>query len=229
MSDIIKNYEQLKARIHDAEQRFNRPLGSVQLLPVSKRHPFEAISPLIQYGVTQFAENQLQEALIKIKATEAFNLSWHFIGTIQSNKTRPIAEHFDWVHSIESVKIAERLNHQRPKSLAPLNVCLQVNISEEPQKSGVLLRELPNLAQSIAHLPNLKLRGLMCIPAPSQSFDMQRHAFAKMREASIQLCDLDLHLDTLSMGMSQDFEAAIAEGATLIRIGTALFGPRSLT
>jgi PLP dependent protein len=199
------------------------------LLPVSKRHPLEKLQPLIQYGVNQFAENQVQEALIKIQATENFNLAWHFIGAIQSNKTHQIAQHFSWVHSVDRLKIAERLSNQRTVEQPPLNVCLQVNISQEPQKSGVLLSELPDLAQSITALPNLKLRGLMCIPAPSQSFEMQRRPFARMREALAQLNNLGLQLDTLSMGMTQDFEAAIAEGATLIRIGTALFGPRSLT
>lgn len=177
-------------------------------------------------GMRRFGENYLQEALEKIAALQELDLEWHFIGPIQSNKTRPIAEHFDWVHSVDRLKLARRLSEQRPAGLPPLNICLQVNVSGEQSKSGITLQELPALAQEVATLPRLRLRGLMAIPAPAAGLEAQRQPFRQMRFALEQLIAEGLELDTLSMGMSGDLEAAIAEGATLVRIGTALFGPR---
>lgn len=177
-------------------------------------------------GMTRFGENYLQEALEKIEALQDLSLEWHFIGPIQSNKTRPIAEHFDWVHSVDRLKLARRLSEQRPPHLPPLNICLQVNVSGEQSKSGATLEELPALAREVASLPHLRLRGLMAIPAPAEGLEAQRQPFHHMHQALQQLNAEGLELDTLSMGMSGDLEAAIAEGATLVRIGTALFGPR---
>jgi len=181
---------------------------------------------MAQLGVRRFGENYLQEALQKIEALADLDLEWHFIGPIQSNKTRAIAEHFDWVHSVDRLKIARRLNEQRPAALAPLNVCLQLNVSAEQSKSGAEPAQLAALAAEVAALPRLRLRGLMAIPAATEDVARQRAAFRCMGEAQAQLQAAGLELDTLSMGMSGDLEAAIAEGATLVRIGTALFGPR---
>ncbi len=212
-----------------AEQRYGRPAGSVALLAVSKQQPATAIAEVAAAGQTRFGENYLQEALPKMAALaegEQAELEWHFIGPIQSNKTRLIAENFAWVHSVDRLKIAQRLSMQRPGELEPLNLCLQVNISGEASKSGVEPAELAELAMAVAALPRLRLRGLMAIPAPCDDFAEQRRACARLREWQEQLAGSGLLLDTLSMGMSDDLEAAIAEGATLVRIGTAIFGPR---
>ena len=221
-------------RIRSAEQQYNRPPGSVELLAVSKTKPIADIAAVAAAGHYRFGENYLQEALTKISALQKQSfqqpLEWHFIGPIQSNKTRAIAEHFAWVHSIDRLKIAERLSAQRPSDLPALNVCLQVNIDNEVSKSGFVVEELSAIAAVVAKLPRLRLRGLMAIPAPHDEFDLQRLPFARLRAAqqALQASDLpDLQLDTLSMGMSADLEAAIAEGATQVRVGTALFGPRS--
>ncbi len=216
----------VRRRIDDTVTHFGRIPDSVTLLAVSKTRSSEELRALAAAGVTRFGENYLQEALEKIDALRDLSLEWHFIGPIQSNKTRLIAENFDWVHSVDRIKIAQRLSEQRPDSLPPLNVCLQVNISAEQSKSGTSLAALPELAHQVSQLPRLQLRGMMVIPAPAEGADAQRRPFRLMREAFEQLKTEGLPLDTLSMGMSGDLEAAIAEGSTLVRIGTALFGPR---
>lgn len=199
----------------------------MQLLAVSKRHDCSKIQQAIDAGQTAFGENYLQEALDKIQYFSDCQLQWHFIGPIQSNKTRKLAEHFDWVHTVDRLKIAQRLSEQRPADLAPLNICLQVNVSEEGTKSGLLLHELNEVVPQVIALPNLCLRGLMAIPAPAAGFEQQRVPFQQLREALQQLNQqYQLNLDTLSMGMSDDMEAAIAEGATIVRVGTAIFGQR---
>jgi len=213
-------------RIDEAEARFSRAPGSVTLLAVSKTRSSEELRALAELGISRFGENYLQEALEKIAALAELPLEWHFIGPIQSNKTRPIAEHFDWVHSVDRLKVAQRLNEQRPAHLPPLNICLQVNIDAEPSKSGIGLEALPELAAEVAQLPRLRLRGLMAIPAPAEEGEAQRRPFRLLRQTLEQLNADGMGLDTLSMGMSDDLEAAVAEGATLVRIGTALFGPR---
>ena len=215
------------AQIRTAEQRFQRPSGAVRLLAVGKTQPAAAIVALAAAGQRDFGENYLQEALDKISELAALELEWHFIGPVQANKTRGIAEHFAWVHSVDRLKIAERLSTQRPTHLPPLNVCLQVNIDREASKQGLDEVEVVEIAHTVAALPQLRLRGLMAIPAPAVQFTDQRRSFARLRELSERLVATGLPLDTLSMGMSDDLEAAIAEGATLVRIGTALFGPRS--
>jgi pyridoxal phosphate enzyme (YggS family) len=201
----------------------DRDPATVGLLAVSKTQPAAAIREAAAGGIRDFGENYLQEALDKQAELSDLSLAWHFIGPIQSNKTKSIAEHFDWVHSVDRLKIAQRLSDQRPAELPPLNICLQVNVSGEASKSGCAPEELLQLAQAVAAMPQLRLRGLMCIPAPSEDPAEQRAAFARLRALRDEL---PLTLDTLSMGMSQDLEAAIAEGATWVRIGTALFGAR---
>lgn len=222
---------QVTTRIREAEQQYDRVAGEVQLLAVSKTWPVEDIVCATQLGLQAFGESYLQEAAEKITALAPLNLQWHFIGPIQSNKTQIIARLFDWVHSVEREKIARRLNEQRPDNLPPLNICLQVNISGEASKSGVAPDELTALAQQISTLPRLRLRGLMAIPAPTANFGAQREAFHRVHEAFIQLKaqlnESGQALDTLSMGMSGDLEAAIAEGATMVRVGTDIFGPRN--
>ncbi|HCB12307.1 MAG TPA: YggS family pyridoxal phosphate-dependent enzyme [Gammaproteobacteria bacterium] len=226
-SDFANRWQTVLTRIRDTEQRFQRPPDSVQLLAVSKTHPATAIAALAAAGQRRFGENYLQEALDKMAELKALNLEWHFIGPIQANKTRSIAEHFSWVHSVDRLKIAERLNAQRPAALPPLNICLEVNIDREPSKHGLDESQITEVAQAAAALPRLRLRGLMAIPAPASDFERQRQPFARLRELRDRLNAAGLALDTLSIGMSDDLEAAIAEGATLVRIGTALFGPRA--
>ena len=203
----------------------------VQLLAVSKTFGFDAVLEAIRAGQTMFGENYLQEALDKMAAVAAqapeVAPQWHFIGPIQSNKTRPIAEHFDWVHAVDRLKIAQRLSQQRPGGMAPLNICLQVNISGEASKSGAAPAELRELAQQVAKLPNLRLRGLMALPEPTAEFELQRVAFRQLRLLYEQLQADGLALDTLSMGMSGDLRAAIVEGATMVRVGSAIFGSRN--
>ena len=213
-------------RIRAAEQRFQRPPGAVRLLAVGKTQPAAAIAALAAAGQRDFGENYFQEALDKMTELATLELEWHFIGPMQANKTRGIAEHFAWVHSVDRLKIAERLSAQRPDHLPPLNVCLQVNIDREPTKHGLDEAELAEVAHAVATLPRLRLRGLMAIPAPAAEFTAQRRPFAQLRKLRERLADAGLVLDTLSAGMSDDLEAAIAEGATLVRIGTALFGSR---
>lgn len=223
MSTIAKNIAKVRTRIREAEQACGRAPASTGLLAVSKTKPAAAIREAHACGQQHFGENYLQEALDKQPLLADLPLTWHFIGPVQSNKTRPIAEHFDWVHSVDRLKVAQRLSDQRPAHLPPLNICLQVNISGEASKSGCSPEELPALATAISQLPNLHLRGLMAIPEPTDDRQQQHANFARLR----QLRDaLNLPLDCLSMGMSDDLEAAVAEGATWVRIGTALFGAR---
>lgn len=217
----------LLERVRLAAEKSQRPAGAITVLAVSKTHPAQAIRAAHRCGLEHFGESYLQEALAKMEELADLPLTWHFIGPIQSNKTRPIAEHFAWVHSVDRGKIAQRLNDQRPPALPPLQVCLQVNISGEASKSGVSLDELPRLAKEVAGMPRLQLRGLMAIPAPTNDARQQRAAFASLRRALAQVQDFAPGADTLSMGMSDDLEAAIAEGATMVRIGTDIFGSRS--
>jgi pyridoxal phosphate enzyme (YggS family) len=213
--------------MRDAALAEGRRAEDIELLAVSKTFPAEAIREACETGQCRFAESYVQEALHKMEALRDLSIEWHYIGPIQSNKTRPIAEHFAWVHSIDRLKIAERLSAQRPAGLPPLQVCIEVNISGEASKSGIHPDEVPALAQAIASLPNLQLRGLMTIPAPTEEPAEQRAAFARLRMLFEQLNRQGLQLDTLSMGMSHDFPAAIAEDATIVRVGTAIFGTRS--
>lgn len=223
MSTIAENIAKVGARIREAAQASQRNFADIGLLAVSKTKPADAIREAHAAGVCDFGENYLQEALEKQTQLADLSLTWHFIGPIQSNKTRPIAEHFDWVHSVDRLKIAQRLSEQRPAHLPALNICLQVNVSGEDSKSGCSPEELTALAQAVVALPNLRLRGLMAIPEPTDDVAAQHAAFARLRQLRDELA---LNLDTLSMGMSHDLEAAIAEGATWVRIGTALFGAR---
>ena len=223
MSTIAETIAKVRERIREAAQASQREPETVGLLAVSKTKPAQAIREAHQAGQIDFGENYLQEALNKQTELADLALIWHFIGPIQSNKTKAIAEHFHWVHSVDRLKIAQRLSEQRPAHLPPLNVCLQVNVSGEVSKSGCTPEELAELAQAVTQLPRLRLRGLMTIPEPSDDPQTQREPLARLR----QLRDtLNPGLDTLSMGMSQDLEAAVAEGATWVRIGTALFGAR---
>lgn len=226
-SNIATNIDTVRMQIRHACEQAGRPGDSVTLLAVSKTRPAEDIRAAWAAGLTRFGENYLQEALDKIEQLQDLPLEWHFIGPIQSNKTRPIAEHFDWVHSVDRLKIAQRLSDQRPNEMAPLNVCLQVNISREASKSGCLPEEAPELALQFSQLPGIRLRGLMAIPAASEDPLIQHQAFADLRQLLEQIRQQLPDLDTLSMGMSGDLEVAIAEGASIVRIGTALFGPRA--
>lgn len=226
MTKIRDKLQIIGTEIENATEQFQRTKNSVQLLAVSKRHPVEAIQEAYQAGQTAFGENYVQELLEKAEALHELDIEWHFIGPLQSNKTKPIATTASWVHTIDRLKIAQRLNDQRPEGLPPLSVCIQVNISGEDSKSGVKDNELGELAQQISKMPRLRLRGLMAIPAPTNDFEKQRETFAKISALKDQLNQCGYHLDTLSMGMSADMEAAIAEGATIVRIGTAIFGAR---
>ena len=204
-----------------------RDPNTIKLLAVSKKQPLDKVLAIASQGQRDFGENVVQEGLEKVQATAGEGLVWHFIGHLQSNKTRVVAENFDWVHTIDKLKIASRLSRQRPTTLPPLDVCLQVNIDNEPNKSGVSFDELPELAAACATLPNIRLRGLMCLPAIRSEFDAQREPFAKLRRLAEALRRKGIETDTLSMGMSGDYRAAIHEGATIVRIGTALFGERT--
>lgn len=225
--DIAHNITQLTQTIRTLEKQYARAPHSVQLVAVSKTHPAAAIRDALQAGQQHFGENYLQEALEKQQALAELALNWHFIGPIQSNKTRDIATHFSWVHSVDREKIARRLNDQRDPQLAPLNILLQVNISAESSKAGISPADLPALAASVDALPRLRLRGLMAIPAPCDDFALQRRTFQRLAELRNSLLAAGRHdCQELSMGMSADYEAAIAEGATMIRIGTQIFGRR---
>ena len=223
MSTIADNIGQVGQRIRAAADAVQRDASSIHLLAVSKTKPAQAVREAYAAGLHDFGENYLQEALGKQADLTDLPLSWHFIGPIQSNKTRAIAENFAWVHSVDRLKIAQRLSEQRPADLAPLNICIQVNVSGEASKSGCTPADLPALANAISALPRLKLRGLMAIPEPTEDRAAQDAAFAAVRDLQ---ASLNLPLDTLSMGMSHDLESAIAQGATWVRIGTALFGAR---
>ena len=224
---IAEQLQIVRARIAAAAQACGRDPASVRLLAVSKSFPAADLRAAHAVGQDCFGESYLNEALPKIAALTDPAPEWHFIGPLQSNKTRAIAEHFAWVHGVDRLKIAERLDAHRPARLPPLNLCIQVNISGEASKSGVRLEELGALARSITPLPRLRLRGLMAIPAPSDAVSEQRAAFRQLRLAFDELIAQGLPLDTLSMGMSDDLEAAIAEGATIVRIGSAIFGSRA--
>lgn len=226
MSTIAERLAQVRLRIQQAAVAAGRDPAGIQLLAVSKTRPVTDLEAALAAGQTAFGESYLQDALPKIAALGE-RAEWHFIGPIQSNKTRQIASHFAWVHSVDRLKIAQRLSEQRPAELPPLNVCLQINTSGETSKAGVSPDEALNLAQALVLLPRLRLRGLMTIPAPTVEMAQQRRPFAQLRALLEQLNASGHELDTLSMGMSNDLEAAIAEGATVVRIGTAIFGPRS--
>ena len=221
MSTIAANISTLSERINAAAQLAQRDPATIGLLAVSKTKPAQALREAYAAGLRDFGENYLQEALSKQLELADLPLCWHFIGPIQSNKTRAIAENFAWVHSVDRLKIAQRLSEQRPAELPPLNICIQVNVSGEASKSGCAPADLPALAEAISALPRLELRGLMAIPEPTDDIAEQNAAFAAVSTLQAQL---NLPLDTLSMGMSHDLEAAIAQGATWVRIGTALFG-----
>ena len=226
MENIAETLKKTLARIDSAEKEYGRPAGSVSLLAISKTHPAGRILEAVRAGQNRFGENYAQEAFEKISALHQHDLEWHFIGPVQSNKSRLLAENFDWLHSLDRIKVAIRLNESRPTHLPPLNVCIQVNISGEVSKSGVEPGEVHELVKLILTLPRLKLRGLMVIPAAQTDFELQRQAFRQTRILQEQLNESGLGLDTLSMGMSDDLEAAIAEGSTMVRIGTAIFGVR---
>jgi pyridoxal phosphate enzyme (YggS family) len=223
---IAQRLQQLRSRIVAAAGEAGRDPAEIRLIAASKTFDAAALREAHAAGQIDFGENYVQEALDKMGELGTLPLVWHFIGPIQSNKTRAIAEHFAWVHSVDRLKIAERLSAQRPQSLPPLDICLEVNISGEPSKGGVTAQDLPALARAVSHLPRLRLRGLMAIPAPSTDPLVQRAAFAAVRRLYEALQGSGYALDTLSMGMSGDLEAAIAEGATMVRVGTAFFGER---
>ena len=224
--DISTTYLTIKAKIAAAELAYGRPAGSVQLLAVSKKQPVEKIQILAHLGQQDFGESYVQEALVKIAALSDLALTWHFIGPIQSNKTKAIAQHFHWVHSVDRISIAQRLSRQRSQELPPLNICLQANMSAESRKSGFRPDQIIAAVDAVRQLPNLTLRGLMVIPAPSVDFAVQRQMFAQAYDLYQSMQRSLPHLDTLSMGMSGDLDAAIAEHSGWVRIGTALFGRR---
>jgi pyridoxal phosphate enzyme (YggS family) len=224
--NLTLHVNHVRSRIRSAAIAAGRDPGSVTLVAVTKAKTAESVRLAATAGVTDFGENYLKEALAKMDSLADLRLQWHFIGGIQSNKTRAIAERFDWVHSLDRLSIARRLSEQRPFHAPPLNVCIQVALVPEPTKGGVAPDALKGLAAAVADLPRVKLRGLMCVPPPQPDSAAERAVFARLKVALEDLNAGGLKLDTLSMGMSGDFESAIAEGATLVRIGTALFGTR---
>lgn len=224
--NIAENLQQIQQNITQFCLQYHRSPDEVLLLAVSKTKPAEDIRAAFNAGQIQFGENYLQEALRKISQLSELAIEWHFIGSIQSNKTRDLAENFSWVHSVDRLKIARRLSDQRPSDLPPLNICLEVNISQEASKSGFALPELDQAVTEISALPNLNLRGLMAIPAKAEGLEEQRTIFSQMHSALQRLQTTHPQMDTLSMGMTNDMEAAIAEGSTMVRIGTAIFGAR---
>ena len=226
MIGVTENLRKIRDLLHFAAIEASRDPADVRLLAVSKKQPLEKIREAYAAGQREFGENFVQEGVEKIAAMDKDDITWHFIGHLQSNKTRVVAENFDWVHTIDKLKTARRLSAQRPDGLPPLNVCLQVNVDDEESKSGVTPEALPELAAACAKLPNIRLRGLMCLPAIRDEPDAQRIPFAALRELAEKLRTDGVDTDTLSMGMTADFRAAILEGATIVRIGTALFGER---
>jgi pyridoxal phosphate enzyme (YggS family) len=226
MASIAENISTVRNQITKATASCGRPSGSVSLLAVTKTQAPEKLREAYAAGQREFGENYVQEALDKIHALDLPELIWHFIGPIQSNKTADIAKHFAWVHSVDRLKIATRLNSQRPQGSPPLNVCVQVNLSQEGSKSGVALADTTALCEQIAKLPRLRLRGLMAIPAPCAQYDLQREVFRPLAHLFGELQERFEQLDTLSIGMSADYEAAIAEGSTIVRVGSAIFGAR---
>jgi pyridoxal phosphate enzyme (YggS family) len=223
---VTENLKLIRDLLAESAVKAHRDPGDVHLVAVSKKQPLAKILEAVAAGQRDFGENLVQEGLEKIEQTASMGLVWHFIGHLQTNKTRSVAEHFDWVHTIDRLKTAARLSRQRPAGKAPLNVCLQVNIDDEATKSGVAPADLRNLAAAVTELPNLRLRGLMCLPAARSNPEEQKEPFARLRELAESLAAEGIETDTLSMGMSGDFEAAVAEGASIVRIGTAVFGPR---
>ncbi len=226
MIGVTENLALIKDLLALSASEAEREPAAVKLLAVSKKQPLSKILAAHDAGQRDFGENFVQEGLEKIAATKGKNLIWHFIGHLQNNKTRVVAENFDWVHTIDSAKTARRLSEQRPAELGPLNICVQVNVDDEDSKSGISPDALPDLAAAVAELRNLALRGLMCLPAARVGFEAQRQAFAELGKMAESLRDDGIDTDTLSMGMSGDYKAAIFEGATIVRIGTALFGER---
>ncbi|HWM27153.1 MAG TPA: YggS family pyridoxal phosphate-dependent enzyme [Woeseiaceae bacterium] len=226
MIGVTENFRKIQDLLAQATADAGRPEGSVRLLAVSKSQPAAAVLEAVSTGQREFGENFVREAITRIAETGRDDLTWHFIGHLQSNKTRQVAEHFQWVHTVDRLKIAERLSRQRPYYAGDLNVCIQVMIDPEEDKAGVAPDDLPELARAVGALPRLKLRGLMCIPAVRSGFNAQRDPFRRLRLLAEALTASGIGIDTLSMGMSADFAAAIHEGATIVRIGTALFGSR---
>lgn len=229
MSAIASNLQAVRARIAKAANDAGRSPEEVELLAVSKTWPADCVIAAARAGQRAFGENYVPEGVDKVLATVDLDLTWHFIGPLQSNKTRLVAEHFAWVHSVDRLKIAERLSAQRPTDLPPLQVCVQVNVSGEASKSGCTPAEALALCQAVAALPQLRLRGLMAIPEPADDAAAQRAPLRRLRELYESIRAAGLPLDTLSMGMTHDLEAAIAEGATIVRVGTAIFGERNHT
>ncbi len=228
MHRISDTLTQVEQRINAAAALSSRNVDEITLLAVSKKQAADKIRSAAEHGINNFGENYLQEALAKQNELSDLNVCWHFIGPIQTNKTRSIAEHFDWVHSVDRLKIAQRLSIQREPNPQPINLCLQVNIDSEATKSGVLVSDLEELARAVSQLPNLRLRGLMVIPRSGKTEAESRETFRNTKSLMLELnAKLGLDMDTLSMGMSSDLDAAIAEGATIVRIGTALFGQRT--
>jgi pyridoxal phosphate enzyme (YggS family) len=226
IESIAARLAAVRERIAVAEARFARPAGSVQLLAVSKVHSAESIRTAAGLGQTAFGESYTQEACEKQALLSDLEIDWHFIGRIQSNKTKLIAERFNWVHGLSEVRHAQRLGAQRPDPARPLHCCLQVNLSGEPSKAGTTPEALPELLKQCSRIGGIRIEGLMTLPAPSDEFALQRRPFAELRRLRDRLATPGLPLETLSMGMSHDLEAAVAEGATMVRIGTAIFGPR---
>ena len=228
MNESIKSrLVRVRTNIAESCAEYARVNGSVTLLAVSKTRTTEEIMTALSAGQHYFGESYLQEAIDKIDQLKDTDIEWHFIGRVQSNKTRPIAEKFDWVHSVDKLKHAQRLNDQRPDSMPPLNICLQINIDNQETKGGIKPEQAAEMIQKISAFPRLRLRGLMTLPSPAHNIEEQRLPFRRLHELRDQLATEDLPLDTLSIGMSDDMEAAIAEGSTIVRVGTAIFGPRN--
>lgn len=237
MTKIRENLQTIGASLKQYLSQYQRNENAAQVLAVSKRHTIESIREAYDCGQRAFGENYVQELITKHQQLNDLDIQWHFIGPLQSNKVKKIAEVASWVHAVDRIKIAQRLSQYRPANMPPLSICLQINISDEESKAGIIPEEIFSLADNIMLLPNINIRGLMVIPAPEDSFDKQRAVFAKVAQLKVELEahlrahqqheHSELHLDTLSMGMSNDFEAAIAEGATIVRIGTSIFGQRT--
>ena len=226
MIGVTENFRKIQDLLAKAAVDAGRSADQIRLLAVSKKKPADAVLEAYAAGQRDFGENFVQEGLGKIAAVDRADATWHFIGDLQSNKTKAVAQQFNWVHTIDRLKIARRLSAQRPHHAADLNVCIEVNIDNEANKSGVAAAEVADLAAVISNLPRLRLRGLMCLPAIRDNFEEQRQPFARLRALMESLNESGLQLDTLSMGMSADYAAAIQEGATIVRIGTAIFGAR---
>ena len=227
MIRVTENLRKIRDLLAKAAVDADRDANAVKLLAVSKKQPLSRVMEAAAAGQRHFGENQVTEGVEKVKATVDLDLVWHFIGHLQTNKTRAVAGHFDWVHSIDRLKTAKRLSQQRPAHLPDLNICLQVNVDDEQNKSGVAIAGLGDLARQVVELPSIKLRGLMCLPAIRQDFAAQRAPFARLHTLASELCNEGIVTDTLSMGMSADYRAAIFEGSTIVRVGTAIFGART--